>query len=416
MAKTQIIVRSPYPTEHLCPASQRMARKSANRLSSSRIARQMRSVVRLLRAERQNKLRLGDLLITLVEKDGFRIIDIARAVKERANHLSEVYHIAKMFPPRFRHPHVPYTHYWMAMRAVRKFRQLRLDPLRTMAEIAANGFTQHRDVTRHFAAKLRERESHQALAGSSMACAGEWFNRCYHARFQTLLDVFSDASIKIIHADPPYANYRRVADGRYSGGSLTRTETDSATAAEAIAVTVDLLRDWGPKLKTGGVLLLWQAAGPLRSQIANAIEQYGWEMETVVVWDKGHIQAGNFEQPYSTQCEWLWVLKAKGDRLVNHDNSRRGDVLRFDPVHQAADTADHSHAFEKPVDLCQFLIGKHSYPRELVFDSFGCTGSLCVAAIRKSRHWVYAESNAINYRLGSGRIARELAVNQSMAS
>jgi len=166
----------------------------------------MRSVVRLLRAERQNKLRLGDVLITLVEKHQLRIIDIARAVKERANHLCEAYHIARMFPPRIRHPHVPYTHYWMAMRAVRKFKTLRLDPLRTLAEIAANGFTQHRDVTRHFATKLRERESCQTLSHSAMACVREGFNRCYHARFQTLLGVFPNSSIKILHADPPYGN------------------------------------------------------------------------------------------------------------------------------------------------------------------------------------------------------------------
>jgi DNA modification methylase len=292
---------------------------------------------------------------------------------------------------------------------------LRLDPLRTMAEIAANGFTQHRDVTRHFAAKLRVRESRQALAGSSMACAGEWFNRCYHAQFQSLIGVFPDSSIKILHADPPYANYRS-GDGEYRGGSVTRTDCDGATATEAVEMTVDLLRDWGPKLCRGGLLLLWQASGPLRKPITEAVDEFGWAVESVVIWNKGRVQAGNFERPYSTQTEWLWVLKHAGDRLINHDNSPRGDVLHFAPVCQAAETADHQHAFEKPISLCEFLVGKHSYEGELVVDLCACTGSMSVAAAQMNRRWVYIESNPTNYQIGSGRIARELAVNQSMAS
>lgn len=403
-----IAVGSPYPTDDLGPAAKRMAKKSVNRLSEPQIARELRSLNRLLRTERQCKLKLGDSLVVLIDHHKLRPVDIARYVKERANHLSEAYHVATMFPPATRQPHVPYTAFWMAMRTVRKFKELKLDPMETLAEIAAHGFTQHRDVTRHFAAKLRERQNRKALAESAKTAVGQPFNRCYHARFQDLLNVFPDHSAKILHIDPPYANYKRLGDGRYCGGSLTRTDCDSATAAEAIALTTDLLEHWGPKLKPGGVLLLWQASGPLRQRIAEAMEKFGWETEIVAIWDKGHIQAGNFEAPYSVQTEWLWVLRRAGDRLINHDNSPRGDVLRFAPVHQSAETADHRHAFEKPVELCKFLVGKHSFEGELVVDLCACTGAMSVAAAQMNRRWAYIESNPTNYRVGSERIARTL--------
>jgi hypothetical protein len=273
----------PKPIAHLGPAAKRMARKSVSRLSDPLIARGIRSLRQLLQAERQCKLGLGDSLVKLIDRHHLRPIDIARAVDSRANHLSEMYHVCRIFPPAIRKPLVPYTHYWMAMRAVRRFKELNLDPLHVLSDICKHGFSQHRQVTAHFASKLRKEQNASVMAASTTTAGAVWFNRCYHARFQTLINVFPDRSIKVLHIDPPYANYRRLANGSYSGGSMTSTECDGSTGAEAIELTIDMLREWGPKLKPGGVLLLWQASGPLRQPIADAIEQHGWSVETVVI-------------------------------------------------------------------------------------------------------------------------------------
>jgi len=406
MQRTRIVISPCHPVAHLGAVARRMAGKSANRLTTPVIARRIESLSRLLKAERQSKLKMGDALLTLIERHKLRPIDIARAVNERANHLSEMYYVAKLFPVPVRQPHVPYNHYWMAMRTVRKFKLMDLDPIKTLTEISAHGFTQHRQVTAHFAAKLRRRENELALASGAIDRGSDWMNQCYQAPFQSLLRVFADQSIKILHFDPPYANYRRLLDGRYSGGSVTRTECDCASAAEAISLTVDLLRDWQRILKPGGVLLLWQASGPLRHPIMQAIAAHGWEVETVVIWDKQHLQPGNFESPYSVQTEWLWVLKRAGDKLINHDNSPRSDVIQIPPVHRSAQTADHRHAFEKPLELCRLLVGKHSYAGELVFDACACTGTMSVAAASMGRRWVYCESNPTNFKIGAARVTQ----------
>ncbi len=166
-----------------------------------------------------------------------------------------------------------------------------------------------------------------------------------------------------------------------------------------------MLRDWQPKLVIGGVLLLWQASGPLRSEISRAVEQYGWEVDTVVIWDKDNVQPGNFERPWSTQCEWLWILKQEGEELINHDNSPRGDIVRFKPAF-AAGTSSQLHTFEKPESLLRFLVSKHSFEGELIVDAFGCTGSMCAAALAMGRRWIYCESHRENYEIGAGRIER----------
>jgi DNA modification methylase len=416
MPTTTIIdVRVPYPIERLRRGARWLSEKSANRSREPLVAQRLRKLRRLVKSERQCRLKLGDALVELIDRFELRPVDLARELKERANHLSEMYHVAKLFPPVVRQPHVPYTHYWATMRTVKRFRGLNLDPMATLREIAALGLTQHRHITAHFAAKMRIVENATALRKMEHEPVGSWLNRCHHADFRNFVDVIPNGSVKIISADPPYGNYRRVRDGRYSAGSMARTACDNQSGAEAIKLTVDLLGGWREKLVAGGVLLLWQAAGPLRKQIANAIEKYDWEVETVAIWDKGSVQPGNFETPYSVQTEWLWVLKRAGDKLINHDNSRRGDILRFPPVHRLAELHDRVHAFEKPLDLCRFLIGKHSYAGEAVVDLCACTGSMAVAAVGMGRSWAYVESREENFKLGLERLNRECRIDRKIA-
>ena len=257
-------------------------------------------------------------------------------------------------------------------------------------EILRRGFTQHRHVTAHFSAQVRAAESGRAAAQADIDPCGSVFNRACHARFQSLLDLFPNGSIKVLHVDPPYI-YPQRTDGRYAGGSASSRDCDNAAAAESISQMDDLLRDWQPKLVRA---------------VSDLIEQHRWAIERVVIWDKGRPQAGDFASPYSPQSEWLWVLKRPGERLLNHDNSARGDILRFTPVSVPHLAGQQRHAFEKPVELCQFLIGKHSHPQDMIFDACGCTGSMSAAAIRMNRRWVYAECNLANYRLGVQRINR----------
>ncbi len=101
---------------------------------------------------------------------------------------------------------------------------------------------------------------------------------------------------------------------------------------------------------------------------------------------------------------------------MNNDNSYRGNILRFPPVSQPGLAQAQEHGFEKPVELCKFLVGKHSFERELVVDLCGCTGSMSLAAIEMNRQWAYVESNLANYQIGAGRLAERLQRDRAEAS
>lgn len=403
--KSRVWAATPAEMVLLGRGAKRMAKRSASTLAAPTVKKTMMRLRELLRAERLCKLRQGDVLVQLIDHHQLRAIDIARQTKQRPNDLSQMYLTCRMFPPRMRRRDVPYNLYFMAMRMVRKFKHLQLQPMDVLTEIQERGFTQHRDVTAHFSAKARQVENKRAVRLAELMTPEQPFNRAYRAKLQALLNVFPEQSIKLLHVDPPYV-YPSRGDGRYAGGSARSQNCDSASADESIALVIDLLRDWQPKLKPGGVLLLWQAAGLTPRLIVDAIDQHHWFLERVVVWDKGRAQAGDFASPYAPQSEWLLVLKRPGDRLLNHDNSPRGDIIRFAPVSVPHLAGTQQHAFEKPLELCKYLIQKHTHERELVFDACGCTASMSVAAIETNRQWVYAESNAANYGIGASRISR----------
>lgn len=209
----------------------------------------------------------------------------------------------------------------------------------------------------------------------------------------------------LLSIDPPYV----YGDETYRSRSARSRACDNDDPAAAVALVIDLLRDWQPKPAPSGLVLLWQPWQNLLRPIDDAIGANGWQVEGPVIWDKGRPQPGRFDSPYSVQGEMLWLLHRPGVPLQNHDSSSREMILGFPPVSFPSLADTQGHCFEKPVALTECLVRKHTRPGDLVFDPCGCMAGMSVAAIRHGRRWIYAESHRENYQIGASRIAEELA-------
>ena len=389
----------------LSRSARQLARVSASRISSPETARLLEKYRIVSALERACKLIRGDLLAVLIDGHGLRAIDIARQTGERPGDISEMYAVARTFPREQRPAEVAYNHLLLATRMVQKFPLLKMSPSTALAEIRRAGLTQHRDVTRHFSMLARAATANTIRHLPDLRAAERLIDRAHHCRFETLLPAFSDRAIQILSIDPPYV----YGDQTYGSRSARSLTCDGDDAESAVGLGIDLVRDWQPKLAPGGVVLLWQPWQPLSLKICEAVAMYEWGVIGPVVWDKGRTQPGNFFSPYSPQGEMLWILHRNGDTLLNHDGSSREMILRVPPVSWPALAHAQLHAYQKPLDLCEMLIRKHSRPGDLVFDACGCTGGMSVAAINCGRRWVYAESNQENFNIGKRQIAEKIA-------
>lgn len=405
--RTRTWAPTPGGVAALSRSARQLARSSANRIAKPSVARCLEKLKLAMAMERALKLKIADLVAELIGGHGLRAIDIARETGWRPADISEMYSTVRLFPPENRPRGVTYNHLLLATRMIHRFPEMRMRPIQVYGEIRSAGLSQHRDVTRHFDRLVRQAQSRRLSAPkSTQPNNGSPIGRTFHARFQDVLPLFDDHSIQIFNLDPPYVFAGQYGERTYRSRSARSLSCDAGhDPAAATELVKDALRDGLPKLATGGVLLLWQAWQSLHPPIADAAREYGWTIVGPIIWDKGRPQPGRLDSPYSIQGEMLWVLHRAGDELQNHDGSSREMILQFPPVSFPGRAHRQIHGYEKPVELCEHLMHKHSRPGDIVFDACGCTGSMSVAAINLDRQWTYAESHRGNYDFGAARIA-----------
>ena len=374
-------------------------------------------LARLLQQESQNKFLIGDEIDHLVENKGWLITELAKYFNWKRNRLSEIRHTAKAFGRDLRDYSIPFSRYELARIGVVKFKHT---PKKALKLIMKKGLNQRRDAMRFFAAIDRDRRNRKsvATAGLRNSSSNRILNQCHRIDCRTIAGKLEDKTVKIAFVDAPFGQYGKYKDGHHNKDGASANSCDNAETAQVIELIDDLMWILIKKLAKGGVMLLCRPGGvadPLFNEITGSAVKYGWEIPKILTWDKGRVQIGDRCSPYNFDTETVWVLIRKGDKIENHDGSSTKTVLRFPPVTQRSNTALQSHLFIKPVELCRFLINKHSFEGELVFDACGCSGNFSIAALELNRQFIYCETNQQNYELGSERIYRAMKLQQSAA-
>lgn len=376
------------------------------RFVSPEIRIELDKLIQLFQEESNNKFAIGDQIALLIEHKGLKISELAKLFKRKRNRLSEIYHTAKAFPPENRDNNISFSHYENARKATKLFK---LDLMTTLKELENKGITNTRDVTRHYANKDRMKRNSESADSSIWQQIGreELIGRCHNEDCRKVAERIDSNIVKIAWIDAPYGKYGSYKDGHHDKGGAALNNCDNMTTANVKELIDDLLKLLISRMAKGGVLLLCRPGGiidPLHQEITSAADKHGWEIAKKLIWLKGKAKLGRGNEPYTVDTENIWVMHRQGDQIENHDNSSRSIILAFKPVTQRSITADESHLFAKPVKLCKFLIGKHSFEGELIFDACGCTGSFSVAASELNRQFIYCETNQDNFNLGSNQI------------
>lgn len=107
----------------------------------------------------------------------------------------------------------------------------------------------------------------------------------------------------------------------------------------------------------------------------------GFTIKNTIIWVKNNWTAGDLKAQFGQQYEPVLLLN-KG-RAIFH-GSRVTDVWEFPRVAGKVQL----HQNQKPVELIQRCIEKHSLPGDLVFDGFMGSGTTAVAARQEGRRFI----------------------------
>lgn len=401
-------------------------KKSSARLSYEATNPDFRKLKKYLADEQHRLWDIGDELVRLKDK-GYKLNSVTSLFTQERSRLSEIHRTARMFPRGTRDLSANFYDYELARKAFAEFgKPLNRTLTKIREEISKRGLNTTRKVMSHFAEQRARKASEANIAKTAqqMRAMTGLINVAHNARFQDVLARVDPHSLKIAHYDPPFGNYDKTSDGEYDGWtSQGRTQCDNCDKQTAWRETVDALTLVTPKLAEGGVVLLWQSGKPIRPELQGAVDDADLEIYAELWWDKGFTKLEDPKGLYSLQNERLFVLKRKGDTLINHaPELPRGNILRYDTLRYSQMNPFKNHMFQKPQDLLEYLIKKHSYEGDLVFDGFGCSGSFCIAAHSLKRNWIYCESQddadplKSNYKFGASRIAAALEGTTALAS
>lgn len=348
---------------------------------------------------------IGDTVNELKAR-GVPVKDQAALIGGSRQRLSELRQTALAFPESQRPRNID-IHFCTV--AVRSARRLKLSPGDVVEELVSCGIDSSRQATRYLADKERRRAAMQS-AGNAWATDGSYgfWNQPHREAFQAVLHQLAADSVKLVIADPPYGTYGKYQDGKHSRVTAAAKDCDNLDDESAKMQMADLFRLAAPLMTDGGCLVVFRPGGLADPPwLMQAAEESDWDCRHALAWRRGPVKLGDGRSPYTAGTERILIFARKNQELVNHDGSCAADILQVKLPRKSYASVD-QHLFDKPVELMERLILKHTYPGESVIEPFGGTGPVSQAATLLNRHWIYCESNPNNFDLGSRLIAQQI--------
>lgn len=127
------------------------------------------------------------------------------------------------------------------------------------------------------------------------------------------------------------------------------------------------------------------------------LENAGFKIKNIIVWVKNNWTAGDLQAAFGKQYEFI-ILANKGRAKFN--GKRLSDVWSFNRVVGK----EQLHQNQKPLELMERIIVKHSKPNDVVLDPFMGSGTTALACLNTSRHYIGYEVDNYYYKICKERI------------
>lgn len=199
-------------------------------------------------------------------------------------------------------------------------------------------------------------------------------------------------SIDLIVTDPPYlmdykTNYRK--DKRHDFCKPIIGDNDEVLIKSFIKESYRVLKD-------DSAMYVFCNSNRI-DFFKKEIETVGFKIKNIIVWVKNNWTAGDLKASFGKQYEFI-ILANKGRAFFN--GKRLSDVWEFDRVVGK----NQVHQNQKPIELIERMILKHSVPGGVVLDPFMGSGTTGVACLKNSREFIGYELDKRYFEIAEERI------------
>ena len=200
-----------------------------------------------------------------------------------------------------------------------------------------------------------------------------------------------DSSIDLIVTDPPYLiNYktgnRKDKEHRFNKVILNDDNED---------LIKGYIKECYRILKDDTAMYMFCSAAKV-DFFKTELEKY-FAMKNMIIWEKDHFTLGDLENTFGRKYEIVFLVN-KGIKKFN--GKRLGDVWKFKRV--LGDKQVHQN--QKPIELIEQCIEKHSDENDIIFDGFMGSGTTAVAAMNTNRRYIGFELDEYYYNVAMKRL------------
>lgn len=208
------------------------------------------------------------------------------------------------------------------------------------------------------------------------------------------LKLLPNESVNLIATDPPYLMNYNTRYRKTKGHKFNKTIPNDNNPDFLRSVINEMYR----VLKKDSAIYIFCNSVRI-DYFKQELEKAGFKIKNIIVWVKNNRTAGDLEASFGKQYEFI-ILANKGRAKFN--GKRLSDVWHFDRV--AGNTQLHQN--QKPLDLMEQIVQKHSSAGDIVLDPFMGSGTTAVACIKKNRNYIGFEIDKEYYNICSERIKK----------
>jgi len=210
----------------------------------------------------------------------------------------------------------------------------------------------------------------------------------------------ADKSVNLVLIDPPYTISRATGFESCGEKGVERFKMSYEFGEwdNEIFVLDEVMKECYRILKPGGTLICFYDLWKIET-LKNWIESAKFKQLRFIEWVKTNPVPINSKVNYLTNSREIALTAIKGAKPTFHSEYDNG-IYRFPICHEK----DRFHPTQKPLNLLQELIKKHSNEGDTVLDCFAGSASCAVACFNTGRNFMGCELDETYYQKASERI------------
>ena len=221
--------------------------------------------------------------------------------------------------------------------------------------------------------------------------------------YQEFMDSLPAGSVDLILTDPPYCISKKTGFSAVVNGEKRFAVSMDFGLWDHVEINLEeMAKVFYKSLRRSGTVIVWYDLWKI-GKVKDAMELAGFKMIRQIIWQKTNPVPLNQRATYLSNSREMAIAGVKVGTPTFHSKYDSGIYEYPIPRHKGK----RQHPTQKPLELFEDLVRKHSNEGDLVVDPFLGAGTTGVAAVKNFRRFAGCDIDPNYVQISQERIENE---------